>query len=105
MLQKRLGGPRRRGSQEAGRDRGGMAQAGARSPSSEDLGPPDSMAGMDPTSPRPDLPSPAAQMSCPWPLGATGVTEVSQLAMVPAVPEPRPALSSQGLYSDPFLGF
>lgn len=78
-----------------------MAQAGARSLSSEDSGPPGSMAGMDPTSLRPDLPSPATQMSCPGPLGASGVTEVPQLAMVHAVPEPRPALSSQGLYPDP----
>ena len=102
MLQK---GPRRRGSQEAGKDWGGMAQAEARSLSSEDSGPPGSMAGMDPTSLRPDLPSPATQMSCPGPLGASGVTEVPQLAMVHAVPEPRPALSSQGLYPDPLLGF
>ena len=76
MLQKRLRGPRKRGLQEAGRDWGRMelpVQAGARTPSSEDSGPRGSVSGMDPSSPRPDLPSPAAQTSCPGPLGPVGL--------------------------------
>lgn len=73
-----------RGSQEA-EGRGGMAQAGARSLS---LTPRPQAAWLGWTPPPSGLtwPSPATQMSCPGPLGASGVTEVPQLAMVHARP-------------------
>ena len=104
MLQKRLRGPRKRGLQEAGRDWGRMelpVQAGARTPSSEDSGPRGSVAGMDPSSPRPDLPSPAAQTSCPGPLGASRVMEVPQLAVVHTVPAPCPLSAPKGFTQSP----